>query len=125
MGSEYEKNEQIKVKDEDRKTYELIKVLSAMKHRPGMYFKKGSYYEQLQAFLMGYGLGTHLYEESDVVSSSDIEWLVNEHLEEEYGEPYEKVDLLEDREKFEIYIDTTFAVYANKYPEYAHDLGLC
>ena len=44
---------------------------------------------------------------------------------EEYGEPYEKVDLLEDREKFEIYMDTTFAVYANKYPEYAHDLGLC
>ena len=74
---------------------------------------------------MGYGLGTHLYEESDVVSSSDIEGLVNERLEEEYGEPYEKVDLLEDREKFEIYIDTTFAVYANKYPEYAHDLGLC
>ena len=109
--------------DMHKKTYELMKVLSAMKHRPGMYFKKGSYYEQLQAFLMGYGLGTHLYEESDVVSSSDIEWLVNNRLEEEYGERYEKIDL-EDQEKFDIYLKTTLDVYANKYPEYARDLGL-
>ncbi len=124
MGIEFEKSEQIKVKDEDRKTYELMKVLSVMKHRPGLCFKKGCYYEQLQAFLMGYGLGTHLYEDSKVISSSDIEWLVAERLEEEYGEPYDKMDLLEDREKFDIYLKTTFAVYANRYPEYAHDLGL-
>ncbi len=115
----------IEVKDEDRKTYELMKVLSAMKHRPEMYFKKGSYYEQLQAFLIGYGLGAHLYEDSDMVASSDIEWLVNKRLEEEYGEQYENMDKLDDEEKFNIYLNTMFSVYANRYPKYAHDVGLC
>ena len=51
MGSEYKKNEQIKVKDEDRKTYELIKVLSAMKHRPGMYLKKEATMNNFRHFL--------------------------------------------------------------------------
>ena len=106
----------------DRKTYSIMKALSAMKHRPGMYFKQESYYEQLQAFLYGFAVGTNLYEEDTTIFWFIYQDEIDELIDKSYG--YQDFKSLPDKEKYEIYMDTIFKVFAQHYPESARELGV-
>lgn len=107
---------------EDRKTVDVIKLLMPMKARPGMYLGSKSY-ERLMIFLAGYARGTNLYENSEVISWSNIQQDVWQRIEEHYTYQNWNNELPDDG-KFDIYIDMIFAVFAEKYPEHARDLGI-
>ncbi len=112
----------IKIKPEDRKTFDIVKTLMPMRVRPAMYFGK-NYYTAVIAFLSGYACGTNLYEQQETRSWSDIEQDVLQRIEEEYD--YQKWNTnLSEKEKFDIYMRTIFGVFCDRYPNYARCLGL-
>ncbi len=106
----------------DHKTYKIINTLMGMKNRPGMYFKSGSYYDQLQAFLYGYAVGTNLNESEDVIVWSEIANEVDRSIEKKYeGREFE---MLSDQERYDSYLDVIFKTFSEQYPESAAKLGL-
>lgn len=105
-----------------RKTSRIMKTLSGMKHRPGMYFKKGSYYDQLMAFLYGYAVGTNLYEEGDLIfwftCQNEVDNLI------ENTNDYQGFKEYPDEKKYDIYMDAIFKVFTEHYPESARESGI-
>ncbi len=116
--------------DEEKKTYYLVRQLVALKHRREMFFSQENCYGQLMAMLMGYELGTSLYElrdvnpngEMDALSWSSIQPEVDRRIEVEHG--YQEFKEYPDDKKFDIYLNTIFKVFAEHYPESAKELGI-